>query len=60
MDNMNITAAQYFTDELSGNNASVTATIDGIEMSVPLDPNNRHYQAILEWVAEGNTIQEAD
>jgi hypothetical protein len=27
---------------------------------VPLDPANRHYQAILEWVAEGNTIQEAD
>jgi hypothetical protein len=28
--------------------------------SVPLDPNNRHYQAIQEWVAEGNTIQEAE
>jgi hypothetical protein len=21
---------------------------------------NRHYQAILEWVAEGNTIEDAD
>ena len=29
-------------------------------MFVPLDPANRHYQAILEWVAEGNTIAEAD
>ena len=28
--------------------------------SVPLDPDNRHYQAIQEWVAEGNTIAEAD
>jgi len=28
--------------------------------SVPLDPDNRHYQAIQEWVAEGNTITEAD
>ena len=29
-------------------------------MFVPLDPANRHYQAIQEWVAEGNTIAEAD
>ena len=39
---------------------NIVATIDGIEMSVPLDTANRHYQAILEWVAEGNTIEEAD
>ena len=31
-----------------------------VKMFVPLDPANRHYQAILEWVAEGNTIAEAD
>ena len=29
-------------------------------LSVPLDPNNKHYQAIQEWVAEGNTIEDAD
>jgi len=29
-------------------------------LSVPLDPDNRHYQAIQEWVAEGNTIEDAD
>ena len=29
-------------------------------LSVPLDEDNRHYQAILKWVAEGNTIDEAD
>jgi len=56
---MNITAAQYQVD-LDGNNAGIQATIDGTEMSVPLDPNNRHYAAILEWVADGNTIEEAD
>tara|TARA_R100000700_G_C3074929_1_gene83299 strand:+ start:382 stop:558 length:177 start_codon:yes stop_codon:yes gene_type:complete len=28
--------------------------------SVPVDENNRHYQAVLEWVEEGNTIEEAD
>ena len=30
------------------------------KLTVPLDENNRHYQEIQEWVAEGNTIQEAD
>jgi hypothetical protein len=31
-----------------------------LHLSVPLDSNNRHYQEIQEWVAEGNTIEEAD
>ena len=57
---MNITKAKYLIDEMSNKNTSITCTIDGQEMSVPLDPANRHYQAILEWVAEGNTIAEAD
>jgi hypothetical protein len=29
---------------------------DGTKWSVPQDETNRHYQEILEWVAEGNTI----
>ena len=29
---------------------------NGTEWSVPHDIANSHYQAILEWVAEGNTI----
>tara|TARA_R110001592_G_scaffold361909_1_gene674042 strand:- start:46 stop:228 length:183 start_codon:yes stop_codon:yes gene_type:complete len=33
---------------------------DGKEFCVPKDENNRHYREILEWVADGNTIQEAD
>lgn len=56
---MEITSAQYVNDR-DGNNSSVIATIDGVSLEVPLDPDNRHYAAILEWVAEGNTIQEAD
>ena len=56
---MNITSAQYKND-MSGEISFVQATIDGVVMDVPLDPANRHYAAILEWVAEGNTIQEAD
>ena len=38
----------------------VTYTNSNVVASVPLDPDNRHYQAIQEWVAEGNTIEEAD
>ena len=60
MDNMNITAAQYIVDDL-GSNGSVKATIDGTEMSVPLDPANRHYAEILKQVEAGTlTIQDAD
>ena len=33
---------------------------DGTYISVPLDEANIHYQAIHAWVAEGNTIAEAD
>jgi len=61
---MNITNAQYYrilVDKDTYENTGVKATIDGQEMSVPLDPANRHYAAILEWAKEdGNTIQEAD
>jgi hypothetical protein len=60
MGKMNITSAKYtkgFNDIGTG---SIKATIDGVLMSVPLDPNNRHYQAIQEWVAKGNKIEDAD
>ena len=53
---MDITAAKYCRLNSSSPNVSVTATIDGEELSVPMDTDNRHYQAILEWVAENNTI----
>ncbi len=56
---MIITSVQYqpsFTDK----NEGVKATIDGDVLFIPIDPNNRHYAAILEWAAEGNTIEEAD
>jgi len=56
---MNITNAKYMTNS-DGVNTTVKATINNIVMDIPLDPANRHYQAIQEWVAEGNTIEEAD
>ena len=55
---MNITSAQYFS--FGGENVCIKATVDGVVMDIPINPANRHYAAILEWVAEGNTIQEAD
>tara|TARA_R100001129_G_scaffold54459_2_gene37424 strand:- start:150 stop:326 length:177 start_codon:yes stop_codon:yes gene_type:complete len=58
---MNITLAQYMIDIDTKKNISIKATIDGTEMSVPLDPNNRHYAEILKQVKEGTlTIKDAD
>jgi len=54
-ESMNITAAKYI------NNDMVYVTIDGIEMSVPLDPANRHYAEILRQVEAGElTIADAE
>jgi len=59
MNEMIITNAQYSTYQ--GENITVMATIDGVEMSVPLDPANRHYAEILRQVEAGTlTIAEAE
>jgi len=54
---MNITSATYIKDD-DGNNIAVSAIINGRQWSVPINMENGHYQKILEWVAEGNTIEE--
>ena len=60
MNEMNIESAQYAVG-MSGENSSITAVIDGVTMSVPLDPANRHYAEILRQVEAGTlVIQEAD
>jgi len=60
MNEMNITSAQYAV-AFEGNNSSIQATIDGIQMFVPLDPANRHYAEIMRQVDAGTlTIEEAD
>ena len=57
---MNITSAQYIAD-MDGNNSGIQATIDGQEMSVPLDSANRHYAEILKQVEAGTlTVADAD
>jgi len=61
MNDMNITAANYTVDSISGTNSGIKATIDGQELFVPLDPANRHYAEILRQVEAGVlTIQEAE
>ena len=61
MNTYSIKEAKYMTDIVSGTTSGIYATIDGQEMSVPLDPFNTHYAAILEWAKiDGNTIEEAD
>ena len=58
MNDMQITSAQYVAP--LGTNSSIKAVIDGQELFVPLDPNNRHYAAILAAVEAGTlTIEEA-
>ena len=60
MDSMEITSVQYSVSELTGNSL-IRATIDGINMAVPLDPANRHYAEIMRQVEAGElVIQEAE
>lgn len=54
MDKMNITSAQYVT--YMGETSCINAVIDGVTMSVPLDPANRHYAAIMKAVEDGDLI----
>ena len=57
---MVITNAKYI-QEFENGNISVRATLDGVEMFVPMDTGNRHYAEILKQVADGDiTIAEAD
>jgi hypothetical protein len=61
MEQMNITSAQYKVDIITNEATGITATIDGITMSVPLDPANRHYAEIMRQVEAGElVIEEAD
>jgi hypothetical protein len=57
---MNITSAKYIKG-IDGKNSCILIVIDEQNLSVPLDPANRHYAAILEWAKEdGNEIQAAE
>ena len=60
MESMNIISAQYIINT-QGDNASIKANIDGVEIFVPLEPANRHYAEIMRQVEAGElTIQDAE
>lgn len=61
MNETEITSAQYLRHfEFSDRYRAIEATIDGVLVSVPIDPNNRHYAEIMRQVEAGElTIQEA-
>jgi len=57
---MNIKSAQYNKGD-DGNNCSINVATDEKTLSIPLDPNNRHYAEIMRQVKEGTlTIKDAD
>ena len=56
MNEMNIESAVYSVDDISGENSGITAVIDGVTMSIPLDPANRHYTEILRQVEAGTLV----
>ena len=56
---MDITSAQYFAYE--GEVTSINIFIGEVQMSVPIDPANRHYAEIMRQVDAGElTIEDAD
>jgi len=55
-----IKSAKYMTDSMSDGNYCINIEDDNGKHSVPIDTANTDYQAIQKWVADGNTIEEAD
>ena len=63
MEISNIKTAKYYKDSISNQNVSINVTVkdnDNTKYCVPIDPENTDYQDILEWISEGNTVEEAD
>ena len=52
---MNIESATYVE---TGIKTTVKVVADGVTMFIPIDIENIDYQALQEWVADGNTIAE--
>ena len=57
MSELNISSARYI-DNLFTGGKDVLAVIDDVEWTIPQQEGNRHWAAVQEWVAEGNTIEE--
>ena len=58
---MEIKNAKYMKSLVDQEQIGISATIGGTDVTVPLDPVNRHYAEILRQVAAGElTIADAD
>jgi len=58
---MIITNAKYLTQTGIDGNVTIVATIDGEQISVPIQVGNRHYDEIMRQVDAGElTIADAD
>jgi hypothetical protein len=58
---MNIKSVKKQKDQFNNEtNVLYVITEDDVVTFVPTDQLNTDYQAIQEWVAEGNTIEDAD
>ena len=56
---MNIVRAKY---KVHPNGEKTVQVLDGEDKlySIPMKESNAEYQIVLQWVADGNTIEEAD
>ena len=57
-----IKSATYQYSNVSGDPIKVSINVeyqDGKIWSIPIDNDNRHYQEVLQWVADGNTIKDS-
>jgi len=58
---MEIKNAKYIKNITDQEKIGISATIDGTDMTVPFDPDNRHYAEIMRQVDAGTlTIEDAD
>ena len=58
---MKIENAQYAKINESAEITSIIAVVDGQQVAIPIDPDNRHYAEILKQVEEGKlTIKDAE
>ncbi len=58
---MKIENAQYAKINKDAEVTSIIAVVDGQQVAIPIDPDNRHYAEILKQVQEGKlTIKDAE
>tara|TARA_R110000796_G_scaffold241997_1_gene363899 strand:- start:40 stop:213 length:174 start_codon:yes stop_codon:yes gene_type:complete len=57
---MNIKSVKKANDVVGNFDHYILTDNNNKIFNVPLDEDNRHYQAIQKWIADGNTIEEAD